>query len=215
MSTAAQIFANRQNSQHSTGPRTETGRAISSLNHTTHGLCAVDPVLPHENRDEFNALHEQYKSEHAPVTTQQQFLVSMLAGTQWKLQRIERIEVAMFTALDNSGDPATAEVAMAQAFLDKDKSSAFARLERYRASLERTYHRCIKELRESRKQNEANSAKLVGKQLDEAVLRHLNAPLPAECGAGDRCLWPLSSAGGRASAAGGFKPRAGIDFRRG
>ena len=180
MSTSAQMFANRQNSQHSTGPRTEAGRAVSSQNHKTHGFFAVDPVLPHENREEFNALHQQYKTEYNPQTAHQEFLVSLAAGTQWKLLRADRIEVGMFTAVDNSGDPAGADAAIAQAFLDKDKSNAFARLERYRASLERTYHRCLKELREAKKQNEANSAKLVGEQLDEAVLRHLNAPLPAE-----------------------------------
>jgi hypothetical protein len=35
----AQLTANRANSQLSTGPKTETGRAISSQNRTTHGLA--------------------------------------------------------------------------------------------------------------------------------------------------------------------------------
>ena len=40
MSTAAQILANRENAQHSTGPRTEEGKANSSLNNLHHGLAA-------------------------------------------------------------------------------------------------------------------------------------------------------------------------------
>jgi hypothetical protein len=39
MSTTAQINANRLNAQSSTGPTSEEGKAASSQNGTTHGLC--------------------------------------------------------------------------------------------------------------------------------------------------------------------------------
>lgn len=140
---------------------------------------ALDPVLPHENRAEFNALIERYQAEHKPKTAHQEFLVSLMAAAQWKLQRAGRIETAMFSALDNSGDPAAAEAAMAQAFLNHEKSGAFARLERYRASLERTWQRCAHELRESGKiQHEADSRENIEKQLEEAVKNRMAAPLP-------------------------------------
>jgi len=179
MATTAQIFANRENSKQSTGPRTPEGKAASSPNAKTHGLFAADPVLPHEDRDQFNALLERYNSEFEPLTTHEEFLVSQMTGARWKLNRLDRIEVAMFAALESPGDLATTEALMAQAFIEKDTGTAFARLDRYRASLERTYHRCARELRATRKeQNEANSTELAEKKFEKLLKRMLDAPPP-------------------------------------
>src|SRR5690349_8702457 len=126
MATPAQAFANRENSKSSTGPRTPQGKAASSSNAKTHGFNAADPVLPNEDRSEFNALLERYKSEIAPGTAHEEFLVSQMTGARWKLDRLERMENAMFATLENP----------AEAFTEKDTAAGFARLERYRASLE-------------------------------------------------------------------------------
>jgi len=179
MSTAAQIFANRGNSKFSTGPRTPEGKAASSANAKTHGLNAADPVLPYEDRNQFNQLLEQYNSDFEPVTAHEEFLVSQVAGARWKLDRIERIEVAMFAALESPGDRATTEAMMAQAFMEKDTGNGFARLDRYRASIERIYHRCARELRATRKaQNEANSSELAEKKFEKLLKRMMEAPPP-------------------------------------
>src|SRR5579884_3356060 len=132
MTSIEQIQANRENSKLSTGPRTEAGKAVSSRNHLVHGLCSVDPVLPSEDRDQFNQLVEAFKLEWSPNGLHQEILVSTMAGAQWKLDRIARIEIDMLAKLD---DPA-------QSFTEKETAAAFARLDRYRASLERTFHRC-------------------------------------------------------------------------
>jgi len=179
MATTTQVFANRENSKHSTGPRTPEGKQTSSSNAKTHGLCAADPVLPHEDRDQFNALLERYQSDFAPVTAHDEFLVSQMAGARWKLDRAERIEVAMFAALESPNDPATTEALMAQAFIDKETGSGFARLDRYRASLEHTYHRCARELRATREeQNEANSTEVAEKKFEKLLKRMLDSPPP-------------------------------------
>src|SRR2546421_1228682 len=141
MATAAQTFANRENSKFSTGPRTPEGKAASSLNATSAGFFAAEPVLPHEDRNQFNGLLDRYSSDFSPVTAHEEFLVSQMAGARWKLDRVERIEVAMFAALDSPGAPAAADARMAQALLEKDFASGLARLERARTILERTYHR--------------------------------------------------------------------------
>jgi hypothetical protein len=173
MATAAQIFANRANSKSSTGPSTPEGKAASSQNAKTNGFNAADPVLPNEDRSEYNALVEQYTSEIKPVTTHEEFLVGQMTGARWKLNRLERIETAMFAALENP----------VEAFTNKDTAAGFARLDRYRASLERTYHRCARELRASRKiQNEANSTQTAEKKfhkfLESSLKRSLNGPPP-------------------------------------
>jgi len=179
MSTRSQVFANRENSKFSTGPRTPEGKAASIQNSKAHGFCAADPVLPHEDRNQFNALLERYLSELAPETAHEEFLVGQMIGARWKLDRLDRIEVAMFAALESPGDAATTEALLAQAFMEKDTGNGFARLDRYRASLERTYHRCARELHATRKeQNEANSTQMAEKKFEKMLERSMNAPPP-------------------------------------
>src|SRR5579884_2284554 len=173
MSTSAQIEANRENSKLSTGPVTEAGKAVSSRNHLVHGLCSADPVLPTEDRNQFNELVKQFKIEWAPEGLQQQILVSHIAVAQWKLDRIARIEIEMIAKLD---DPA-------KAFTDPDTAAGFARLERYRASLERTFHRCSRELfalKKARAQFEANHAKALEDLRFQALKAQLYAPVPRD-----------------------------------
>ena len=100
MSTTAQILANQENSKQSTGPRTVEGKAVSSANARTHGFNATDPVLPNEDRNQFNQLLEQNKSEWKPETAHQEFLVAQMTGAHWKLERLQRMEVDMFGTLD-------------------------------------------------------------------------------------------------------------------
>jgi hypothetical protein len=169
MATTAQVFANRENCKSSTGPRTPDGKAASSSNAKTHGFNAADPVLPNEDPTEFNALLQRYTSEIVPETTHEEFLVSQMTGARWKLDRLERMEVTMLAALE---DPS-------EAFTNKETVVGFARLDRYRASLERTYHRCARELRATRReQNEANSTQMAEKKFEKLLKKMMEAPPP-------------------------------------
>ncbi len=42
MASEAQISANRQNAEKSTGPRTDEGKAVASQNAVKHGLFAIN-----------------------------------------------------------------------------------------------------------------------------------------------------------------------------
>ena len=89
------------------------------------------------------------------------------------------MEVAIFTAIDNQGDPATADARMAEALLDKDFANRLARLERARTILERTYHRSVRELRATRKeQNKANSTQTAEKKFEKLLKRMHEGPPP-------------------------------------
>ena len=136
MSTLAQIQANQENAKLSTGPRTEAGKAVSSRKHLVHGLCSTDPVLPTEDRNEFNQLVDEIKAEWQPATAHTKFLVQEMAEAQWKLARINRIENDMLAQLD---DPS-------KIYFDTETAARFARLERHRAALQRNYHRCARAL---------------------------------------------------------------------
>ena len=51
----ARNTANLLNAQRSTGPRTEEGKAASSLNSLKHGLTAKTVVLPGEDPAEYHS----------------------------------------------------------------------------------------------------------------------------------------------------------------
>ena len=179
MATTAQTLANRENSKHSTGPRTDEGKAASSENAKTHGFSAADPVLPHEDRNQFNELLEQHRADFAPVTTNENYLVAQLTAARWKLDRLERFETCLLAPLSTPGDPATSDALIAQFMVDPGTGNSLARLDRYRAVLDRIYHRCLRELRASRKeQKEANSTEIAEKKFAKLLKRVMEAAPP-------------------------------------
>ena len=58
MATQAQIDANRQNAQKSTGPRTAEGKAAASQNAFKHGLFVKKAVIRDESQDEYDRHRE-------------------------------------------------------------------------------------------------------------------------------------------------------------
>ncbi len=113
MSSPAQIAANRENSQLSTGPTSDTGKQTVSRNSLKHGLSSkVHIALPGEE----NALEkhvEGYIEAYAPVGLPERDLVRNIAENHFRLQRAHGIEHALFTQLmsqqSDNIDPASAE----------------------------------------------------------------------------------------------------------
>jgi len=56
MSTQAQINANRENAEKSTGPKTAEGKAASSKNATRHGFYSKEFQVREEEREAFTRL---------------------------------------------------------------------------------------------------------------------------------------------------------------
>jgi hypothetical protein len=96
MSTAAQIAANQANAQHSTGPKSETGKAASSMNRLKFGLTGKFHVLPDEDQADYDALLAALKSEHNPVTATEQLLVAKMAEHYWLMQRAQAMVDLVF-----------------------------------------------------------------------------------------------------------------------
>jgi hypothetical protein len=87
MSTAAQQEASRANALHSTGPRTEEGKAASSRNHTKLGLFTRrDHVLPHET-ELYQAFRDALLEDLAPSAPLEQSLAAEIVSAQWRLRR--------------------------------------------------------------------------------------------------------------------------------
>ena len=184
MSTPAQIAANQANSQHSTGPKTEEGRAASCLNNFRHGLAGVQfSVLPGEDEEEYATLVAGLKAEHQPRTVTECILVEKLAQHFWLSQRAQRY-----------------------ADLSMDNEKQFSLFLRYQTTNDRAFHKCLdqllklraekrkaeigsesqkqKEAEETRKQelNQANArlanAKAADLEFETELRSYIEAPLP-------------------------------------
>ena len=46
MASPAQVLANRENAQHSSGPKTQEGKQASSRNSVRHGLTGTQIIMP-------------------------------------------------------------------------------------------------------------------------------------------------------------------------
>ena len=126
-----------QNTSTSTGPRTDAGKAISSMNSLKHGLTSRRVVLPDENQADFDRLHNQLLSEHAPAGALETEIVAEIAACLWRLQRARRYEAAVL------------ETSSFEVFVSHTQAKGFETLIRYMSAIERQLNRAIVRLRET------------------------------------------------------------------
>jgi hypothetical protein len=88
--------ANRANAQSSTGPRTEAGKAKSSLNAVKSGLTGRTVLLPADDATEYQRHLAAFAEEFEPVGFRESELVQSIADTWWRLRRIPALESALF-----------------------------------------------------------------------------------------------------------------------
>ena len=92
MATEAQIEANRRNAQHSTGPKTEAGKANSSRNATKFGLFSTNNcVLPGEEEFYDHFCHTIWDSL-APVGPIEELTAGEYVRASWLLRRCAMAE---------------------------------------------------------------------------------------------------------------------------
>jgi len=92
---------NRSNAQHSTGPRTESGKQRSSLNALRHGLTAASALLPSEDPAAFESHRRGFFDEYQPATPTESHLVHELIDTSWRLNRIPLLEAGLLSRAAN------------------------------------------------------------------------------------------------------------------
>src|SRR6185437_7752479 len=130
MATPAQILANRQNAERSSGPVTATGKARVSQNATKLGLFSVANFVRPEEQDIFNEFESGYIAELAPATSLEQTLAREIIHAAWRLRRC-----------------ASLEVAPPENLTDEELDRLQISIDRARAAAQRTFHRSLKELR--------------------------------------------------------------------
>lgn len=135
MSTNAQISANQQNAQHSTGPHTDEGKAASCLNHAKYGLTGTSfCVLPWENEEEYDTLQAALRASLEPCGPFENILIEKIAQHQWLSQRALVLQDMCFRH-----DVPTC---------DDDKKLALYL--RYQTTHERAFHKCLDQLHKLR-----------------------------------------------------------------
>ena len=134
--SSARQSANAANAQLSTGPRTPDGKARSAQNARKHGLTAKDLLIGPEDREEFDELLAGLQADVAPQGTLQQTLFDELVSSAWNLRRVRRLQAEL-----------CAHAATYQDVLTDELQSKLDRLARYKARIERTFHRSLNELK--------------------------------------------------------------------
>ena len=146
--STAQISANRANALHSTGPRTEPGKVVSSANARTHGYTAARFAVRPEEDGEFQEYLGALGAEIQPCGALEQHQFTILVQAGWNLHRLRGHEFDLLGAAENP-------------FLDERLSKSLDRLVRYKRALERTYKDALAALRTlqtNRAQHEAHNA---------------------------------------------------------
>jgi hypothetical protein len=140
MSTQQQIEANRLNALKSTGPKSDEGKAKSSMNALRHGLTAEQAVLPHENEDDYEKLREGMLESYAPADAAELAIVEELVNANWRLLRLHRVETRYWEQLGgsyNRGDEGIAEALLQTP--DRQMRNFF----RCYAQVERSYYKAL------------------------------------------------------------------------
>ena len=96
MPTEAQVAANRENAQKSTGPKSADGKTRICLNAFRHGLAGAFMILSDEVREDFDELHDGLCAEHKPETPTEILLVESMAQHYWMKQRALRLQTFCF-----------------------------------------------------------------------------------------------------------------------
>src|SRR5277367_5731914 len=101
--TEAQLNANRENAQHSTGPVSSTGKRKVSMNAIKHGFASQTVIVPAHEADSYRRHFESFREEYRPVGPTEGFLVQSLAELSWSTQQI-RAQANNITAMSGNGD---------------------------------------------------------------------------------------------------------------
>ena len=131
--------ANRQNAQHSTGPKTPEGKAAIRFNALTYGLRTRATVLPDENAADYSRLWDELEAQWQPQNRTERCYLETMVTSQWLLARVAESEkkVYIFIAFGEQQFRMLAQVA------------------KQRAQLERSFRTAIEDMKQAQKERQA------------------------------------------------------------
>lgn len=159
MATQRQIKANRENAQHSTGPRTVEGKRRTARNAVTHGLVSKNPLIPGEDPAEYNELLLGFHDTFRPSSPCEHTLVRQMVDAEWRLRRVSRLETALVCSafedrrrlVDDYDEPdRDADTDYVLGKLMQNCTEEFIQFGRYESRLRRAFTQALKQLIELR-----------------------------------------------------------------
>jgi len=97
MATEAQINANRENAQKSTGPTSESGKSRVSLNAVKTGLTARIMLLSAEDAPIYQKHLDRFFTKYSAANDDERDLVQTIADTDWRLRQIAPLEAGIYS----------------------------------------------------------------------------------------------------------------------
>jgi hypothetical protein len=160
-------LANQLNAQHSTGPRSDEGKARSSRNAIKHGLFSRELLLPGEDPAALSSLREGMLRRLGPRDVLEMQLVEQYIRCAWKLRRLRSAEHQAYLdemhtmrqqLLQSRPDtpqplPEPDSGLVMWRMMQGGKDAALERLSSHEQRLWNTMQRCLREL-EKRQQQE-------------------------------------------------------------
>ena len=134
--SAKQQEANRQNAQHSTGPKTPEGKAAIRFNALTYGLRTRFSILPDENAADYSKLWDELDAEWQPQTRTERCYLETMVTSQWLLARVAASETKIYLYI---------------AF-GQQQSVMLGYVAKQRAQLERSFRTAVEDMKQSQKE---------------------------------------------------------------
>ena len=149
----ARLNANRQNAQHSTGPKSAEGKSVASQNATKLALTGRTVLLPTEDAARYESHVNGFFTDYQPFGTAETSLTQSIADVHWRIERIHSAEMAYYAKgraiLANNWDdePADMRAAMIDLDIQQYYQREFRNLQIQEARLRRQRDRDVAELR--------------------------------------------------------------------
>jgi hypothetical protein len=164
-----QARANRKNALKSSGPKTPEGKAVVRHNAIEHGLLAREVLLPGEDEEALNELHEDLIAYFQPVGKLENMLVDRIIAAHWRLKRLGRMEAGVF-AYQHYEELAERAQLEARTYEGDQRRSAF--LEEVNGFLptdEQKREEALSKVREMKAEQDTETAALGGTFIKDAV----------------------------------------------
>jgi len=130
--------ANRSNAQQSCGPKTPEGRDAIRFNALTFGLRTRATILPEENSADYSKLWDELEADWEPQNRTELCYLENMVTSQWLLARLAGSEKKVYES-----------VAFEKQF------ALLAQADKRRAQLERSFRTAIADMKQSKKERQA------------------------------------------------------------
>ena len=152
MATIAQTQANQANAQHSSGPKTEAGKATSSSNHLLHGFAGRFRLLSWEDPTDYDSLLTALRAGLDPANPAEYVMVERMAQYQWLVQRALILQNRCFEVLED----------------DEGHQRSLTLYLRYQTTHERAFSKCMNDLLKLRAEKRKQQIGFESQKLQQA-----------------------------------------------